>query len=134
MTREALPGSFVANGSMSSAAPTRIPSAKAPTISCVGCRRRSHSRTKRHPTAGLGPLRFVLDSDRVSNPVDVVEVRDHLDGVVDRAVAPAVAPELIDVRLTDCGRLVGDLGGEIAQRAQARLEVRPAVVVGGVLR
>ena len=90
------------------------------------------SRLPRRPVSS--PFGLVFHADGVGNPVDVVEVRDHLDGVVDRAVAPAVAPELIDVRLTDCGRLVGDLGGEIAQRAQARLEVRRAVVVGGVLR
>jgi hypothetical protein len=36
------------------------------------------------------PLRLVVDADRLGDPVDVVEERDHLDRVVDRGVVPAV--------------------------------------------
>ena len=44
------------------------------------------------------PLRLVLDTDRVRDAVDVVEVADHLDRIVNRRVVPAVRPKRVRVR------------------------------------
>jgi hypothetical protein len=52
---------------------------------------------------------------------------------VDARVAPALAAESLDVRQANSSRLVGDLDREVAERPDARLEVRPPVVVGRVL-
>src|SRR6188508_1835763 len=47
------------------------------------------ARVRARPSSVRGPLRLVLDTHRVRDPVDVVEVGDDLQGVVDRGVAPA---------------------------------------------
>ena len=52
---------------------------------------------------------------------------------MDAPVAPALPAESLDVRQADRSRLVGDLDREVAERPDARLEVRPPVVVGRVL-
>jgi hypothetical protein len=48
---------------------------------------------------------------------------------VDRRVAPANLAQPVDVVLTDGGRLMGHADGEVAERAPARLEIGPAIVV-----
>jgi hypothetical protein len=44
-----------------------------------------------------------------------------------------MAAKAVDVLLADGGRLVGDLGGKVAESPQRRLEVGLPVVVGRVL-
>ena len=51
----------------------------------------------------VGPLGLVVDTDRVRDAVDVVEVADHLDRIVDRSVVPAVRPERVRVLEPDRG-------------------------------
>src|SRR6185312_6703587 len=80
------------------------------------------------------PLRLVVDAHHIRDPVDVVEVGDHLERIVDRRVAPALRAHGIDVCAHDLRRLERHLDGEVAQAAHARLEVRLPVVVSGVLR
>jgi hypothetical protein len=53
---------------------------------------------------------------------------------VDRGVAPPLAAQAPDVRLAYRRGLVRQEHGEVAERADPRLELRPPVVVGGVLR
>jgi hypothetical protein len=52
---------------------------------------------------------------------------------MDAGVAPSLRAESLDVRAANCGRLVGDLDGEVAEHPDAWLEVRPPVVVCRVL-
>jgi hypothetical protein len=80
------------------------------------------------------PLGLALDTYRVRDPVDVVEVRDHLNGVVDRGIGPAFRTEPLDLRLADGGRLVRQSNGEVAEVAYAWLEVGLPVVVSRMLR
>jgi hypothetical protein len=79
------------------------------------------------------PLGLVVDPHGVGDTVDVVEVRDHLDGVVDARVAPALPAKSLDVRQANYSRLAGDLDCEVAERPHAWLEVSPPVVMGRVL-
>jgi hypothetical protein len=78
----------------------------------------------------LRPFRLVLDAHCVRDPVDVVEVRHHLDRVVDGGVVETMAAERLDVGRRDGGRRTGELGGEVAQRACSRVERRRPVVDG----
>ena len=80
------------------------------------------------------PLRLVLDAHTLRDAVDVVEVRDHLDRVVDRGVVPAVATELVGVGEADGRRRPGQLNRVIAERPNAWLELGLAVVVRRVER
>jgi hypothetical protein len=80
-----------------------------------------------------GPLGLGLDADGIGNPVDVVEVRDHLNGVVDRRVGPSSAAERFDLRLVQGGRLVRQRDREVTESANARLEFRLPVVVRRML-
>jgi hypothetical protein len=82
----------------------------------------------------LSPIGFRLDPDSLRDPVDVVEVRDHLDRVMDRGIAPPLGPQPLDPRIADRSRLMSQLHGEVAERAHARLEVGPPIIVRCVLR
>ena len=119
-------------------APTNV-SAKAPTNSAALRRKTSPSTpAERRAAAGqptsLRPVGLVFDADGLGDPVDVVEVGDDLDRIVDRGVAPPLAAQARDVRLTDGRGPVRQEHGEVAERANPRLELRLPVVVGGVLR
>jgi hypothetical protein len=78
------------------------------------------------------PLGLVLDSDSVRDAVDVVEVGDHLEGIVHGGVAPAEAPETGDVPRRRRGGPDGHLRREVAESANPRFEVLVAIVVGSV--
>jgi len=79
------------------------------------------------------PVRFVLDAHGVRDPIDVVEVGDDLDGVVDGRVSPAELAQALHVVRLDGGRGVRDLHREVAERADARLEIGLPIVVRGVV-
>src|SRR4249919_949369 len=83
---------------------------------------------------GPAPLRLVLDPDAVGDPRDVVEVADDLDRVRDRRVVETLRSKSVDVGLLYLGGVVSELHGEVAERALAWREIRPAVVVHRVLR
>jgi hypothetical protein len=75
------------------------------------------------------PLRLRIRPDALRDPVDVVEVRDHLDQVVDRRVVEAVRAERFRVSRPDGRRLESELARVVAERARALVEVSVAVVV-----
>lgn len=80
------------------------------------------------------PVRLGADPDRLGDPVDVVEVGDHLDGVVDRRVREPVGAQPVDLSLSDGGRLERQVDREVAERPQARVEAGLPVVVRSVFR
>ncbi|MDQ4018285.1 MAG: hypothetical protein M3188_00435 [Actinomycetota bacterium] len=53
---------------------------------------------------------------------------------MDRLVREPMPAKSLDVGGADGRRLAGEANGEIAERARARVEIGPAVVVGRVLR
>lgn len=79
------------------------------------------------------PVRLVVDANRLGDPVHVVEVRDDLDRVVDGGVAPAERAKGLRVLRGDGRRLERQLQREVAERADARLEIGGAIVVQRVL-
>lgn len=80
------------------------------------------------------PLWLAIDAHGLRDPVDVVEERDDLNGVVDGRVRPPFGPQGLDLWPGVRGRAMGQLNREVTQRAHARLELGLAVVVRGVLR
>ena len=81
----------------------------------------------------MRPLRLGADADAVGDAVDVVEVRDHLDRVVNRLVFPTMRAQTIDVTLRHRRRLGRQLNREVAERQHGKLEVGLPIVVGRVL-
>jgi hypothetical protein len=81
-----------------------------------------------------GPFGLVLDADGLRDPVDVVEERDDLDRVVDGRIGEPGVAQAVDRLRIDPGRLVGERDGEVAERAQPRVEARVPIVVDGVSR
>ena len=78
------------------------------------------------------PFGLGIRAHALGDPIDVVEVSDHLDRVVDRRVVEAVRPEPVRVCGTDAGRCEGQLDGVVAEGARSRIEVGRAVVVLGM--
>ncbi len=79
------------------------------------------------------PLGLALDAHAFGDPVDVVEERDDLNGVVDGGVVPAVAAKEIGILTADLRGRRGELDGVVAERADAWLEIGLPVVVLRVL-
>ena len=80
------------------------------------------------------PFRLGTDADAFGDAVDVVEKGHDLDRVVDRLVREPMPAKSLDVGGADGRRLASEADGEVAERARARVEIGPAVVVGRVLR
>ena len=75
------------------------------------------------------PFGLGTDPDALGDAVDVVEVRDHLDRIVDGGVVPAVPAQLVGVGGSDAGRRAGELDRIVAQSADRGGEIGQAVVV-----
>ena len=58
---------------------------------------------------------FEVDAQAVDDTVDVVEIRDHLGGIVDGLVGQVQLPQTINISLGHCGRCLRQLDGMIAQ-------------------
>jgi hypothetical protein len=71
---------------------------------------------------------FEIDVKTVRDPVDVVEVRDHLDGVVDGAIVEAMTSQNIKVGFADAAGRLGQLDGIVAKSAVGRGEVGGRVI------
>src|SRR5436309_8056851 len=109
--------------------------------SATSCSMRSRRRAKssdsrstfvvRTPTAVSllrRPLGLVLDADGVCDPRDVVEVGDHLNGVVDRTIAPALTAQRLHVLRLERPLRAGELDREVAERPDAWFQIgRPVV-------
>ncbi len=78
------------------------------------------------------PLGLRIRPHALRDPVDVVEVRDHLDRVVDRRVVDALRAERLRVVGPDRGRCQRQLPRVVAERTGAWVERRLAVVVLGM--
>ena len=61
-------------------------------------------------------FRFQIDSQGVSDSIDVVEVRDHLHGIKDVAVPEAVFSQVFYIPAADGGGRVGHPHSEPAER------------------
>ena len=75
------------------------------------------------------PFRLLVRPDAFGDPVDVVEVRDHLNRVVDRPIVEAVPPKDVGVVRADRRGGQGQLPRVVAEDAKPGLEVALAVVV-----
>ena len=60
---------------------------------------------------------FGLDAERIRNPVDIVEVGNHLRGIMYGAVIKASRTQRIQVCRQHFGRGVREFGCKLAQRA-----------------
>jgi hypothetical protein len=70
-----------------------------------------------------GPVGLGLGPDRFGDPVDVVEVRDHLDRVVDRDIVEPDRAQRVGFGRADRGGIEGQLPRVVAERPRARIQV-----------
>lgn len=74
--------------------------------------------------------RFRFDAQRVGDAVDVVEIGDHLRGVMDCAVVEAACAQSVEVGGRHSMRCERQLLGEVAQGAVRRGQLGAAPVAG----
>lgn len=80
------------------------------------------------------PLGLGVGADAFGHAVDVVEVRDHLDGVVDRGIVETHGPQRVGLGRADLRRRDGERACVVTQRPGARVEIgSTSVVVFGVV-
>ena len=60
---------------------------------------------------------FGLDAERIRNPIDIVEVGNHLRGIMDSAVIKASRTQRIQICRQHFGRGMREFGRKLAQRA-----------------
>jgi hypothetical protein len=80
------------------------------------------------------PVGLVVHADSLGDPVDVVEVRDHLDRVVDGGVGQADFAQALEIGRRGRRRLAGYLDRKVTERADTWRQVGVAVVPLGRIR
>jgi len=79
-------------------------------------------------------LRLGVNSERISNPIDIIEIGYNLDSIENVPIAQTVLAKAVKMARTQRSRRAGHHFGKPAQGFRAWRQIRPGVIVFDVFR